>query len=357
MKKKTIIIIIVGILSFLILATVGAILYYNINLSPVGTKTEENIVFTIESGTATSKIISELKNKDLIKNEFIMKVYAKLHPGVPIAGRYIFTKNMSAKEIYSYIINGQVTNDTVWVTFVEGKRLTYIKSKIAESFDFTEEEVDAVLEDKDYIKELINTYDVLTEDILNEQIYHPLEGYLFCDTYEFNKDASIKDIIEKMISTLESKVSTYSSEIENSTLSIHQIMTLASIIELEGARSDDRKGVAGVFYNRLNAGWMLGSDVTTYYAVGKDFSRDLSMNDLTSCNGYNTRGTCVKGLPVGPIATPSIESIVAAIEPTKHDYYYFVADKYGKTYFSKTDSEHTNIVNKLKREGLWYTYE
>ena len=102
---------------------------------------------------------------------------------------------------------------------------------------------------------------------------------------------------------------------------------------------------------------ILGSDVTTYYAVGKDFSNDLTIGDLNSCNGYNTRGQCVKGLPLGPIASSSLDSIVAAIEPTKHEYYYFVADKNGKTYFSKTYSEHNNIVRELKSKGLWYVYQ
>ena len=85
-------------------------------------------------------------------------------------------------------------------------------------------------------------------------------------------------------------------------------------------------------------------------------SRDLSYNDLNSCNGYNTRGTCVKGLPVGPICSPGLSSISAVIEPDNHDYYYFVADKNKKTYFSKNGVEHEKTVSNLKSEGLWYTY-
>lgn len=133
-------------------------------------------------------------------------------------------------------------------------------------------------------------------------------------------------------------------------------MTLASIVELEGARSDDRRGVAGVFYNRLSTGNTLGSDVTTYYAVGKDFTVYLTWDDLNSCNGYNTRGTCVKGLPIGPIASPSFASLKATLEPEIHDYLFFVADKNGKTYFTKTNAEHEAITAKLKREGLWFVY-
>ena len=100
----------------------------------------------------------------------------------------------------------------------------------------------------------------------------------------------------------------------------------------------------------------LGSDVTTYYAVGKDFSKNLSMKDLNSCNGYNTRGTCVSGLPVGPICSPGLSSIAAAIEPVENEYYYFVADKNKKIYFSKTNDEHINTINRLKNSNLWFEY-
>ena len=100
----------------------------------------------------------------------------------------------------------------------------------------------------------------------------------------------------------------------------------------------------------------LGSDVTTYYAVNKDFSAYLTKSDLNSCNGYNTRGDCVKGLPVGPICNMSLSSIAASIEPNKNDYYYFVADKNKKTYFSKNYSEHEETIATLKSEGKWYEY-
>ena len=134
---------------------------------------------------------------------------------------------------------------------------------------------------------------------------------------------------------------------------------MASIVELEGANSNDRYGVAGVFYNRLQNGWALGSDVTTYYAEQIEMSdRDLYQAELDEANDYNTRSNTMAGkLPVGPICNPGIESINAAVEPQKHDYFYFVADKNKKTYFAKTYSEHVTIINKLKKDGLWYTYE
>ena len=153
------------------------------------------------------------------------------------------------------------------------------------------------------------------------------------------------------------ELSKYKSQIESSDYSVHELLTLASIVELEPGSSHERNGVATVFYNRIKAGWTLGSDVTTYYAVQKSFKEDLLASELSACNAYNTRGTCFKGLPVGPISNPSHESIEGVMNPTVSDYYYFVADKNGKTYFTKTSSEHEQIIAKLKREGLWYVYE
>lgn len=356
MKKKSIILIIVCFFAFLLLCGVGVSVYYFDSLKPVDKNSKENVAFEIKAGEAANTIVSNLKRIGLIKDEFTMKVYVKMNPGTPQAGTYILTKSMSVKEIYEAILSGRVTRDTVWVTFVEGKRLTYIIDVISKNFDYTKEEIEAVLEDREYIKKLISKYDFLTEDILNDKIYHPLEGYLFPDTYEFLSDAKIEEIIEMMLDNTESKLSAYEEDIKSSKLSIHEIMTLASIVELEGARSSDRDGVAGVFYNRLSKHMSLGSDVTTYYAVGKDFSKDLTMSDLNSCNGFNTRGSCVSGLPVGPIATPSLTSIKATLKPVNHDYLFFVADKNGKTYFSKTNAEHDAIVRKLRSEGLWYEY-
>lgn len=110
--------------------------------------------------------------------------------------------------------------------------------------------------------------------------------------------------------------------------------------------------------NRLKAGMALGSDVTTYYAFKIELGeRDLYKKEINSSNPYNTRSAANAGkLPVGPICNPSLNSIIASIEYTPNDYYYFVADKNNKIYFSKNSTEHNNIINKLKKDNLWYEY-
>ncbi|HOB26471.1 MAG TPA: endolytic transglycosylase MltG, partial [Bacilli bacterium] len=187
----------------------------------------------------------------------------------------------------------------------------------------------------------------------NSNIYYPLEGYIFPDTYNIKKTATIKEVIETMLDEMETKLEPYKTDISTSNKSVHSLLTLASMVELEAVSAEDRKVLAGVFTNRLTLGMTLGSDVTTYYAVQKDMTDDLTLSDLATCNGYNTRGTCVPGLPVGPIASPSLSSIQAAVNPDSTDYLYFVADKNSKLYFAKTLDEHNNNIAYLKSHDLW----
>jgi len=355
MKKKLIIVLI---LIIVVIAFLIGLYFYG--LTPVS-KNNQIQLFTISSGTSKMTIVDNLKASGLIKSKISLYIYVGLHRNLNLqAGKYELSPNMSAKEIIQKIDEGKIKEEknTFSITFIEGKRLNAYAKQIAEATGTSTEEVLATLSDKEYLGELINNYWFLTEDILNENIYYPLEGYLFPSTYEFYKNSTIKDIIKVMLDTLGSKLKTYEEDINNSGYSTHEILTLASIVELEGANSDDRAGVAGVFYNRLKTGDSLGSDVTTYYAAKKDFSTDLKMSEINDCNnGYNTRGNCNRGkLPIGPICSPSIASLIATINPEKHDYYFFVADKNKKTYFTKTYTEHNNKVNELKSAGLWYTY-
>lgn len=322
---------------------------------------DERVVINIVEGETYSTIGNKLKSNGLIKSTLAYKIYIKIKkPNSLEYGDYILNKSNNLEEIIEIMEKGSVNlQETKTITFVEGKNMRYVISKITSEFSITEEEILNKLSDSEYLDSLIEKYWFLTDSIKNKDLYYSLEGYLYPDTYVFYEDSSLEDIFKKMLDNMESKLEPYKEEVENNKYTIHQMITLASIIELEASSADDRKGVAGVFYNRLNNGWSLGSDVTTYYAERIDnWSRDLKKSELSKCNQYNTRSSCMAGkLPVGPICNAGIKSIEATIEPTSHNYYYFVADKNGKTYFSKTDSEHNSTVNRLKREGLWIEYE
>ena len=339
------------ILSFFFLGVIFTLRYYS-ELQPVNTKDTTEYIFIIDSGTPTSVFINNLESEGLIKDSFMLKIYAKLHPGIPKAGRYIFNKSLSSIEIYNMILDGKVTLDTVWITFKEGNRLTDLAKDIENITDYTYNEVMSKLDDKTFINSMIEKYEYVTDDILKEGIYHPLEGYLFPETYEFEKTATLEYILETMISMTNTKLQAYSNDIKNSKYNVHELLTLASIVEMESVNDDDRSTVAGIFYNRLDYGDTLGSDVTTYYGANKKMGENID-NNLDDCNPYNTRGTCVPGLPIGPIASSSIKSIEAAIKPEKTAYYYFVADKNGKLYFNETDYGHNQTINYLIANDLW----
>lgn len=210
------------------------------------------------------------------------------------------------------------------------------------------------INDEAYIDSLKNKYWFITDDIKNSEIYYDLEGYLFPDTYIIEKnEVSLDNILTKILDNTKKQLDPFKENIAQSGYTVHQILTLASLIELEAVTDSDRALVSGVFYNRLNNNWSLGSDVTTYYASKKEMTEKLTKDELNQCNGYNTRCLTMKGLPVGPIDNPSLSSIKAAIIPTKSDYYYFVADSEKKVYFSKNMNEHSSTIAKLKKEGKW----
>ena len=357
MKKKLLLII----LSTVLLFIVGIILFYNTGLSAVSNDNSE-VEFVIEEGSTYYSVINKLKNENLIKNELCFKIYIKLNNKSRLeAGKYLLKKNMNVKDLVEVLDKGNTYNpDAINITFKEGKNMRWIASTIASNTNNSEENVYSLLSDKVYLNSLITDYWFIDESILNENIYYSLEGYLFPNTYQFmNKEVTVKEIFKTMLDEMELKLNPYKEDIQNNNYTIHELLTLASIVELEGKANSDRAGIAGVFYNRLNSGWTLGSDVTTYYAAKVDMSeRDLYINEINDRNYYNTRSDFLAGkLPIGPISNPSIDSIKAVLYPSVNGYYYFVADKNGKTYFTYTYPEHLAKRDELIEAGLWYTYD
>lgn len=340
------------------ITVVGVCTYYNINMSPVSEDTTLKEV-NIEAGTIESIGIT-LKENNLIKDVTIFKVYTRLTNKTNLkAGIYNLSESMGVEEIVKILEEGTTYNpDEISITFKEGINIRTVAALISENTNNTYDAVIALMDNDEYINSLIDEYWFLTEDIKNTNIYYPLEGYLFPNTYRFtNKDVTIEDIFTKMLDETDKQLSEYKTEIENNSLSIHELVTLASIVELEGATATDRAGVAGVFYNRLNSSSYptLGSDATTYYASKiDDWTVSLTYRELNDCtNKYNTRCSLNTGLPVGPICNPGLESITSTINPEKHDYYYFVADCQGEVYLTRNSTEHSSIINKLKNENNW----
>ena len=350
----------IGLIIILGILIIGIALSYTLIFTKVSSSDKE-IEIAIPLGTGPSGIAEILKENDVIKSELGFKIYIKINDINNFqAGTYKLRQNMSLKEIVESLKSGIVFDpNQIDFTYLEGKNIRWLAKKIAETTNNLEDEVYEILSRENYIDSLIEKYWFITDEIKDEDIYYALEGYLFPDTYAFqNKDVTVEEIFEQMLDKMEDVLNEYKDEIEKSELSVHEILTLASIVEMESVNTEDREDVASVVYNRLDRGMAIQSDVTTYYAFKIDMGeRDLYQKELDTYNPYNTRGPNMEGkLPVGPISSVSRSSIEASINPSQTDYLFFVADKNGKVYFSKTSSEHDRIISDLRTKGLWFEY-
>ena len=358
MKKKEIIIFIVAVV--LILIACGIFLWYNMQLKPVNSANVKTATIEVESGMSTDKILQLLNKEGIIKNVLAAKIYIRLNSVKGLqAGKYTLSSDMDLEKILNLISSGEVVDEKISITFLEGKNMRWIAKEIADKTSNTEEDVFNLLNDKEYINSLIQNYWFLTDEITNENIYYPLEGYLYPDTYNFkDKEVTVKEIFKVLLDQEEKVLNEHKEQIEKSGGSVHQILTLASIVELEGKGEEARKGIASVIYNRLKKNMSIGSDVTTYYAIKVDMSeRNLYTKEINTYNPYNTRGPNMAGkLPIGPIASVSVSSIEAALNPIDSDYLYFVSDSNGKIHFAKSYEEHQKNIKDLKQKGLWFEY-
>ncbi len=353
---KRLIVIIILLILLVIFAMVGVFFY---ELKPVS-KSGEIKDFIVESGSSVNSVFESLEKENLIKSAFFMKIYSKLSGGLTIqSGLFKISPSMDVTEIFD-ILNkgGDNARGEVNLTFKEGDNVRDFASLVSENFDISKEDVFNKLKDTEYLDSLISKYWFLTDEIKNKDIYYSLEGYLFPNTYAFYKDSSLEEIISKFLDETEEELNKYKADIEKSKYSVHEVLTLASIVELESYDTKDRKDIAGVFLNRLNDGMPLQSCVSTYYAFNINMGdRDLNQSEIDDCSSkYNTRCTSLIGLPVGPIGNPGLTSIEAAINPNKHNYYYFLSDKNLKTYFSETYEEHERKQEELEDAGLWLQY-
>ena len=235
MKKKGFIVL--GIIFFIVvIVVISSIIWYEMSIKQPNTDSSQDIqaVVEIKTGTSTKEILNELKQNKVIKSTLASKIYIALHDVKGLqAGKYLFTGNENLQVVLETLSLGKVMDETVNITFLEGKNMRYIASTIAENTNNTANDVYELLEDKDYILSLIDKYWFLSERIENQNIYYPLEGYLYPDTYSFeNKDVSVKTIFEKMLDKMDKVLSKYR-EIPSSVgqkYTAHEILTIASIV-------------------------------------------------------------------------------------------------------------------------------
>jgi len=311
------------------------------------------IVVSIEgSGTEIGKILEE---KKLIKSASFFKLYLKLNGINNLkAGTYQLSPNMKLSKIISILQEGNSYNENeISITFREGINMREIARIIEKNTNNTYDDVMDLVNNQEYLQELIDKYWFITDEILNKKIYYSLEGYLFPETYRFkDKDVSVKDIFNKLIDQMALELAGHREEIEKTGFTLHELLTLGSIAELEvnnKASKEDRSKVVGVFINRLEQNMSLGSDITTRYSIKLDDTRPLTKKEYLSINAYNTRSSSLAGkLPAGPIGMISRDSLRACFNPDDNDYLFFISNiKTNETFFYKYSSDFEKKKNEL----------
>ena len=347
---------IILLITFLVLLVFG-FSYYKSQLEAVATDSDELVVFEVKEGEYLNTTLDRLESEGLIKSAFYTKVYLKFNDMSGFKfGTYQFSPSLKSVEILEMMIKGSdYYPDQISLTFIEGFNIKQYAMVVEEKTIHSGEDFINHLNNEAFIDSLIEKYWFITEDVKNPKLYFPLEGYLSPNTYILSSDeAALDELYYKMLDQTDMILSAYKDTYKTENIeSIHQLLSLASIVELEAFSYEDRQGVANVFHNRLNIGYQLGSCVTSYYGVGVLLSeRNLYNSEFNDDNDYNTRGT-IAGLPIGPISNPSKAAIEATINYIESDDLYFVSDINRKIHFTKTYDEHLKIIAKLKKEGLW----
>ncbi len=321
----------------------------------------DDVTIEIEMGSPTSVIAEKLEECGAVKVPMLFRLYAKLkgYDSQFKYGVYNFNTEAGYDSIANMLITQGAKAESVEVTIPEGTGINdYTKNvdgeKVIVPGIATLLEKNGVCKKSDFLKALneVELKSKLLSNADDVKTYHTLEGYLFPETYDFyNYDSAecAKLAVKKMIEESENRITDEMyDKAKKLGYSMNEILTMASIIQMEaGTDTSALPKIAGVFYNRLKSDSFatLGSSPTCYY--GDSFKYDDGR--------YNTYE--IKGLPPGPLCSPSIDAIKAALSPEGSEYYYFVTDKNGKFYFHKTLAEQNKTINKLKQEKNWiYEY-
>jgi len=304
MLKKAILISIIIILLLFLLARFQI-------YAPLSANSEEQ-VFRVEAGDGLARIAANLEGQGFIRGDVFFSIYVYLQgkESVLKAGDYLLSSSMSIKEIADKIISGET----------EGLKITII-----EGWDIKD------------IAEYFSGLNICSkQDFL--QAAEGQEGYLFPDTYRITSAVSSSDLVRIMRDNFEKKLSPdLRQEIEEQGKTIFEIITMASIIEKEVRTLEDKKIVSGILWKRIKINMPLQSCATIAYITGKN-STKISIEETEIESPYNTYKYV--GLPIGPICSPSLESIEAAIEPEESPYWYYLSTSQGETIFSRTFEEH-----------------
>jgi len=318
----------------------------------------EEVVFTIPEGTSSAEIANLLEENGLIRSALIFSMYLKyknLGTGFQ-AGTYAIEPGTSLQDIIALLNAGDtVKEETIRVTIPEGFTARQVAGELVEA-GFSEEAVLEVVNDPAAFKLVSSGGGPMRAASIppSDQYRFPLEGYLFPETYEFPKDVTAFEALRRMAAELDRKLAElpegWEAQLDKNGVTFHEMMTIASLVEREVVVDAERPLVAGVIYNRLAKDMPLQIDATVQYLFDEQKER-LFEKDLQVESPYNTYLNA--GLPPGPIASPGLASIEAALYPEPSEYLFYVTKKdgTGEHYFGKTYDEHLRNIEKSKGNG------
>lgn len=336
--------------------------YVDSSIKPLDSSSTEYITVDIPEGSGNKYIGQILEKAGVIKSATVFNYYTKFKNYSNFqSGYYNLQASMDLDEICKLLKEGgtpQPEKPSLGKILVtEGYTIKQISEAVTKnsakknaSTPYSSEDFLKVVQDEAFISKMVAKYPKLLSSLPSaDQVTYRLEGYLFPATYSYYKETSMEDIVEEMISTMDSYMSQYYDTIAASGKSVNDVLTLASLVEKEGSTDDDRRNIASVFYNRMNNNMPLQSNIAILYAMGKlgeetSLAADASI-DTSIDSPYNVYTNT--GLMPGPVDSPSLAAIEATVNPASTDYYYFVADvKTGKVYYSENFDDHQANVEK-----------
>lgn len=352
----------ISLLIFLGLISAGAYFgyqYVQSSLQPVDADSKQYVTVQIPEGSNVQEIGKTLEDAGLIKHGLVFSLYAKYKNYADLkSGYYNLQKSMSTEDIIHELQKGGTAEAQepvlATLTIPEGYTIDQMAQAVGQlQGDFKEPlTADAFLakvQDDSFISQEVAKYPSLLESLPTKEsgARYRLEGFLFPATYSIKESTTVESLIDEMLAAMDKTLAPHYSTIKSKNLTVNELLTIASLVEKEGAKTEDRKLIAGVFYNRLNLGMPLQSNIAILYAQGK-LGQKISLADDagidTSINSpYNVYTNL--GLMPGPVDSPSLDAIEASINQTKSDNLYFVANVTdGKVYYAATQEEHDRNV-------------
>lgn len=327
--------------------------YVHSSLQPYDKDNNKTVVVKIPIGATNKQIGAILANEKVIKSAMVFNYYVKSHNFSEFqTGFYNLKPSMSLAEVTKKLADGGSQTSQYRVLIKEGATVEQVGTAVAKATRFSKQDFLKLMKDQTYMKQLAKKYPkLLSSSMAQKDVRYHLEGYLYPATYDYYQGMSLKELVNAMVEKTDLVMQSYYKQINAKDLTVQKVLTLASLVEREGNNSTDRAKIAGVFFNRIDAGIPLQSDISVMYALNTH-KKHLYNKDLAVKSPYNLYKN--KGYGPGPFNNPSKDSIQAVLNPTDRaqDYLYFVADlKTGKVYYSQTFEEHTSTNSGIQTKN------